>query len=383
VPLLDRYIIRQYFVNILVLFTLLFAVIIVTDFSLNFDEYVKVANRLHKINGTESTFFSTAATATYLVWDLWWPRLFLLYNFLLALVLIGAMGFTCAQLNRHREFVAILAGGLSLHRVARPIVIAAVALTCFAAVNREVIIPRLAPLLTREKGEAGTRSLGSMALRLTPDSRGRLFYANAVSLDSDTISGLYVWERDSDGLMTRRITAAQATWDPRGGWALTDATAESRQPSNSGEAAPTRAITPETFLDTDLDPTALKLRRFESYSNYLSTAELSMLVNNHRSQPRPNTSLIDRLERIRYGRVAGYACTVLLLLTCLPFYIRREPGNLLVQTLLSAPVAIVGFVMTMVGTSAAIPGLPPQLSVFLPVMVLMPLAIAAVTSIRT
>jgi lipopolysaccharide export system permease protein len=382
VPLLDRYIIRQYLTNIVVLFTLLFAVIIVTDFSLNFDEYTKVAGRLHEANNTRSTFLSTAATATYLVWDLWWPRLFLLYNFLLPMVLIGAMGFTCAQLSRHREFVAMLAGGLSLHRFARPLILTALALTCLSAANRELIVPRLAPLLTREKGEAGTRSLGTMALRLTPDSRGRLFYANAVSLDSDTIDGLYVWERDQGGLMTRRITAARATWDPRGGWALTNATDESRRPANPG-ASPARELTPITFIETDLDPTALKLRRFEKYSNYLSTRELSQLIANDRRQPRPNFTQIDRLERIRFGRIAGYACTVLLLLVCLPFYVRREPGNLLVQTVLSAPVAIIGFVATMIGTSAAIPGLPPQLSVFIPVMVLIPLAIAAVTSIRT
>jgi lipopolysaccharide export LptBFGC system permease protein LptF len=216
VPLLDRYIIRQYLTNVAVLFALLFAVIIVTDFSLNFDEYTRVAGQLHQANNTTSTFLSTAATALYLVWDLWWPRLFLLYNFLLPMALIGAMGFTCAQLSRHREFVAMLAGGLSLHRFARPLILTALALTCLSAANRELIIPRLAPLLTREKGEAGTRSLGTMSLRLTPDSQGRLFYAESVSLDSDSIEGLYVWERDQTGLMTRRITAARAAWDPRG-----------------------------------------------------------------------------------------------------------------------------------------------------------------------
>jgi lipopolysaccharide export system permease protein len=380
--LLDRYIARQYVINIVVLFVLLFAVIIGVDFSLNFDEYVKVADRLNSVAGNQPSAVRNGATALYLVFDLWWPRLFLLYNALLGIILIGAMGFTCAQLNRHREFVAILAGGLSLHRVARPIILVAVGLTVLSAVNREVIIPRLAPLLTREKGEAGTRTLGKTPQPLTSDAQGRLFYAMNVELDTDTIVGLWAWERDSQGLMTRRITADSARWDGAQ-WVLTNGRAETRTARPSASEKPTRVLEPVAALKTDLDPTALKLRRFEGYANNLSTRDLSLLINNYRQQPQPPLVRIEKYERVRYGRVAQYASTVLLLLTCLPFYIRREPGNLMVQAMMSAPITLVGFVATMVGTSAAIPGLPPQLSVFIPVMVLIPLAIAAVTSIRT
>jgi len=380
--LLDRYITKQYLINVGVLFVLLFAVIIGIDFSLNFDEYVKVADRLNSVAGNKPSAVHNGATALYLVFDLWWPRLFLLYNALLGIILIGAMGFTCAQLNRHREFVAIMAGGLSLHRVARPIVMTAVVLTAFSALNREVIIPRLAPLLTREKGEAGLRSLGETRQPLTSDAQGRLFYAQKVALDTGRIDGLWAWERDSQGLMTRRITADSAQWDGTQ-WVLTNGRAETRQPQMSASTIPTRTLEAVAALKTDLDPTALKLRRFEGYANNLSTRDLSLLIDNYKGQPQPPLQRIEKYERVRFGRVAQYASTVLLLLTCLPFYIRREPGNLVVQTLMSAPVTLVGFVATMVGTSAAIPGLPPQLSVFIPVMVLIPLAIAAVTSIRT
>ncbi|HYE63318.1 MAG TPA: LptF/LptG family permease [Phycisphaerales bacterium] len=380
--LLDRYIVRQYLLNILVLFAVLFAVIIGIDFSLNFDEYVKVADRYHAAAGSKPSAVANFATALYLVFDLWWPRLFLLYNALLGVILIGAMGFTCAQLNRHREFVAILAGGLSLHRVARPIVLAALGLVVLSAVNREFVIPRLAPLLTRDKGDAGSRTLGTTPQPLTSDAQGRLFYARNVVLDTGDIEGLWVWERDGQGLMTRRITAERAVWDG-GKWVLQGGEVESRQGQQSQAVRPRREIVPVASLETDLDPTALKLRRFEGYANNLSTRDLSLLIENYKGQPKPPAQRIERYERVRWGRVAQYASTVLLLLVCLPFYIRREPGNVLVQTLMSAPVTLVGFVATMVGTSAAIPGLPPQLSVFIPVMVLIPLAVAAVSSIRT
>src|SRR5262245_616429 len=245
--LLDRYIIRQYLTNIVALFVLLIAIILVIDFSLNFDEYIKVADRMHEIAHTSRSGLANGATAAYLLVDLWWPRLFLLYNFLLALVLVGAMGFTCAQMNRHREFVAIMAGGISLHRVGRPIVVVAVALTVLAAVNREAVIPRVAPRRTRDKGEAGSRAMGVTRQPLCADSHGRLFYAHSVDLDSGTIEGLWVWERDEAGLMTRRITAEAAAYQ-NGKWILNNGVAESR----AGDQATSRVRERVDWIETDL-----------------------------------------------------------------------------------------------------------------------------------
>ncbi len=378
--LLDRYIIRQYLQNILALFVLLFAIIIVIDFSLNFDEYINIADKVHKAAHTSQSGLANGATAIYLVFDLWWPRLFLLYNFLLGLILVGAMGFTCAQMNRHREFVAILSGGISLHRVARPIIMVAIVMTALAAVNREVFIPRLAPLLTREKGEAGSKTLQSTSQRLCADANGRLFYARSVDLEEGVIEGLWVWERDADGLMTRRITAERATYSG-GHWVLEHGMAESRQAGS--ETTTSQVQTPIAVLETDLDPTALRLRRFEGYSNNLSLRQLTELVTNYKSQPQPPEARIERLDRIRFGRLAGLISGVLILFLSLPFFIKREPGNLLLQSIMCAPVTLISFVAAVVGTTAAIPGLPASLGVFVPVMILIPLAIAAVTSIRT
>ena len=375
--LIDRHIARHYLANIATLFLFLFAVVVVVDFSLNFDEYAESAA---KLAGAEASWARQAWLSVWLVADLWWPRLFQLYNYLLGIVLVGAMGFTCAQMVKGREFVALLAGGQSLHRIARPIVLVALALTTLQALNRELLIPRLAPLLTREKNEAGSRSLGVTRQPLCADSMGRLFYARSVDLDAGTIDGLWVWERDADGLMERRITAPKARWDGKA-WVLERGQAEVRQPGDSGRTA-TRAE-PVLTLETDLDPTALRLRRFEGYSNNLSTAQIGELIGRVSNAATPPRARIDRLERIRFGRVAGLLGTMLTLLLCLPFFMRREPANMLRQSLAAAPVTLLAFVATLLGTTAAVPGLPPQLSVFIPVMILIPLAIAAVTSVKT
>lgn len=376
---LDLYIARQFLANIALLLVFLFCVIIVIDFSLNFDEFVEIATRIARERGWEASRVREGLLAFALVLDLWWPRLFQLFHYLAGVVLVGAMGFTAAQMMRHREFVAILAGGISLHRVARPLVLVACVMAAVQAVNAEIVLPRLAPLLTRDKKEAGTRGLGQTRQPLAADGAGRLFYAQRVDLDHGIAEGLWVWERDGRGLMTRRITAPRAVWRDSH-WALEGGVVEVQGDVGAGGRRVTRTI---ERLDTDLDPTAMRVRRFEGYSHNLSSAHLGELIERLKAQPRPPTQRIERLERIRAGRYALIVGNVLTLLVCIPFFLRREPAPLLRQSLRCTPVALGAIIGTGVGVTAAIPGLPPSVGVFVPVLVLVPLAVAAMSSVRT
>ena len=98
--------------------------------------------------------------------DLWWPRLLQLFVFLLGMVLMGAMGFTLSQVVRHRELVAMLASGISLRRAARPILLVAALMTLVQVLDQELVLPRIAPLLTRDHGDAGKHELQGFAVRV-------------------------------------------------------------------------------------------------------------------------------------------------------------------------------------------------------------------------
>ncbi|MCA9298960.1 MAG: hypothetical protein KDA28_07830, partial [Phycisphaerales bacterium] len=121
--LLDRYIARQFLTNVVVLFVILFCFIITIDVSLNIDRFSRIATELMASQG-QSGFLKRASLTSMLILDLWWPRLLQLFNYMLGLVMVAAMGFTCSQMVRHRELVAILASGQSLMRVARPVLLA-------------------------------------------------------------------------------------------------------------------------------------------------------------------------------------------------------------------------------------------------------------------
>lgn len=370
--LLDRYIARQYLTNVVLLMLILFCFVVAIDVSLNIDRFVKIAGELAQTEGNEDSTLRRGIISIFLIADLWGPRLLQLFNYMIGLVLVGAMGFTCTQMVRHREVVAMLAGGQGLHRIARPILIVAVGLSVLQAVNQEVLLPRVAPLLTRDHGDAGRRSLGASAVPLTADGLGRLFYARSFDADAGTVEGLYIWERDEAGLQSRRIYAPSAQWN-NGGWDLDNAVAESTLGHDPRPESIQR-------IATDLDPNALKMRRFAGYAQNLSWPQIGQML----ARPELLDEISrDGLLRIQYGRISIILTNLLALAITLPFFMQRTPMGMLNQSLKCAPVAIAALIGGLVGASAPIPGVPAQLGVFVPVMILAPVAVAMATSVRS
>lgn len=369
--LLDRYIARQYLINVIALLLIFASFVVTIDVSLNFDRFVSAADRYLKEESANPGFVRRAVVTALLVADLWWPRLLQLFNYTLGLVMVGAMGFTFTQLVRGRELVGVLAGGIALHRAAVPIFVASLALTGVQIANQELVIPRIAAMLVRDHGDAGKRALGETSVPMYKDSQGRLWFAHAFKADEGELTGLMVWERDAQGLATRRISADSARWNGKA-WDLENGSAVRLDEPEAPSAV--------KRIETNLDPTAIKMRRYAGFAQSLSWMQVSQMLK------RPE--LLDErgvteLERIRWGRLSILTANLLALAVAMPFFLKREPCNMIVQSLKCAPIAITALMGGVLGASAAIPGLPPQVGVFVPVMVLLPVAIGMATSVRT
>ncbi len=378
--ILDRYIARQYLINVVVLLTILFSFVVVIDVSLNFERFTRVATELAQ-QGTpegaepeEPGFIRRTMLTVLVIVNLWWPRLLQLFNFLLGMVLVAAMGFTCSQLNRNREFLAMLAAGLGLARVIRPIMVVAALLSGVQLLNQELVIPRVAPLLTRDHGDAGKVELGTSAVKLIEDGEHRVFHAISFDADTEMMTGLTVFERDADGRPTRVISAERAAWR-EGGWDLTNGVAEPRGRRTGGRPE----AEPVTRIETSLGPTELKMDRFQSFRQAMSFSQLGQMLD----QPGRDSKSADQLQRLRWGRFAIVLANLLTLLIAIPFYATREPTNMVVQSLKCAPIAIVSIMGGVLGASAGIPGVPAGLGVFIPVMILTVIALARSTNIPT
>ncbi len=377
--ILDRYIARQFLINVATLFVILFSFVIVIDVSLNIERFFDRAVELHTGDDGEAPGFVRKVVVTALVVaDLWWPRLLQLFNFMLGLVMVAAMGFTCTQLSRHREFLAMLAAGLSLHRVGRPILAVAIGLTMIQAVNQEVMLPRIAPLLSRDHGDAGKRGLGETPVPLTPDGAGWIYRADAFDADEGVLRGVYILERDPETKQAvRQITATRATWND-GGWDLTNGREQyiTRRDGSARDEQP-RAV---HRVETALDPATLKLNQYREYRNALSFAQAGqMLKKGSTLDPQTRRDL----SRVRWGRVSMMLSALLTLIIAMPFFVTRTPGNMLVQSLKCAPISIGALVLGVLGSSAALPGIPPWLGAFLPVMALSTIAVAMISLVKT
>jgi lipopolysaccharide export system permease protein len=377
--LLDRYIARQYLLNIGALLLILACFVVAIDVSLNLARYYKTAVDVSQTSGEADTGLRRVLITLVLVADLWWPRLLSLFAFLNGLVLIGAMGFTVTQLVRHRELVAVLTSGQSLFRVARPLILVALLMTGVQVLDQEMVIPRIAPLLTREPGDAGKRQLGATRVPPTVDAKGRVWYAGSFDADAGAMTDVSIWERDERALPIRRIHADKAQWQD-GAWDLDGVSVESRRRGEtSAGPAPLR-------VETDLSPTALKIRRFAGYGQNLSFSQARQMlaaIDTMGTDQEQARKMREQLERASLGRISTMGANFLTLIISMSFFLTREPGNMLRQSLKCAPIGMVSLIGGVLGTSATAPGVPTGLSVFIPVMVLLPVAIAMVSRVKS
>jgi lipopolysaccharide export system permease protein len=379
--LLDRHIARQFITNTLLLLFILFAFVIAVDVSVKFDEYTRAArNALTSPQGPPS-WGRTMVFALGLVLDFWWPQLIQLTVHLLGLVMIAGAGFTLAQMVKHRELVAMLAGGISLRRAAAPILSAAALFSLGQLAVQEYVLPRIAPLLTRTAQQAGSRTLGVERLKLTADAQGRVFHAAAFDADKGILTGLSVIERDTSGVGVREISADRAVWNGTS-WSLDKGFV---RPFADASALPQRL----DRLETNLDPMALRLRRFAEYRHTLSFAQAGeMLHAASRTSDRASALVLsraqaDEIRRIQLGRFGTVLCNLLGLLIALPVFLRREPVPMMLPSIKAAPIAMIVLLGGFLGTSLPVPALPAALSVLLPALAMLPLAIASVTSLKT
>jgi lipopolysaccharide export system permease protein len=372
--MLDRYIAKQYLFNIVALTVILFSFVVVIDASLNIDEFLQRAETLAQQRSEEvpSSVRRWIVTLLLIV-DFWWPKLLQLFSFLIGMILVGAMGFTFSQMSRNREFIAMMAAGIGLHRVMKPIILVAGLFMVLQVVNTELLIPRIAPLLVRDHDEIGSRLLGSSVVPLTLDGSGRLFRAANFNADTNTLEGVYILERDENGKATRAITAQSATYND-GGWDL-----ELGEARDRGSATPQPPVSIER-IETSLDPNTLRMNRYESYAHSLSFLQVSQMLD------RPtltDPAKRNRYARIKWGRFAIILSGLLALIISMPFFITREPRNMVMQSIKCAPIAIVALIGGVLGASATIPGLPAAIGVFIPVMILSVVAVAQTSAIKT
>lgn len=375
---LDRYILRNFLVNLIILFAVMVLLIVMLDLITNFDEFVQAAQRVH--GGSLTRAWAIIRIAV----DFYGPMVFLLYVYMIGLLPVGAAGFTLASLIRNRELVAIMAGGISLRRVAMPILVMGFIANVGMVADQEFALPAMAAKLGRARSDIKLGELRHYSIQLMRDGSGALFTCAAFDFEHKSMKNVTILVRQKlddgrYGRASQRITATQAVWDDnRHGWQLIDGYAIEREladrPRTSLTAHPHHEI---DFYATDLSPLSIILNVKSSFRNLLSMSQLTQLI--HSS----GAVNIAELRLIRQSRVSLLVINMLILMMGVSYFLLRAPANLLKQSIKCAIVCVgawaSGFIMLQISPGS----LPPALIAWLPVVIYTPMAVYLLDVVET
>ena len=183
-------------------------------------------------------------------------------------VLAGGL-FAFSGLARESAIVAMRASGISGYRIVGMAVPAAVAVMLLDVLCAQVLAPRADPALAD-----WWKNTTPVAERKTPAPRtfragGDLVTAAQASADGRELSQITIYRRDAKGLLTEKLEAPSAQYQPGGGWMLrqpktTRFTGEIAQTSTADSARWPNRLNPQDvqgLFGGDALPTAASARR--------------------------------------------------------------------------------------------------------------------------
>ena len=135
--LIDRYIIRSFLINYLLAFTVVVGLYILLDLIVNFDQFTHAQAAAHAGNWSSFAGLVGEISSFYMY------RTLLIFQQVCGIIPLLAAGFTMFRMTRNRELTALLASGVSLYRVAVPIIICAIGFNMLVVLDQEVLTPAL------------------------------------------------------------------------------------------------------------------------------------------------------------------------------------------------------------------------------------------------
>jgi lipopolysaccharide export system permease protein len=368
--ILDRYMLRSLTVNYLIALAVMMSLYVVLDLFFNMDEF------------TERGQSASAVLADVLSY--YGANLFRYFTQLSGVITLVACAATLAKMRRSNELTAVLASGVSLYRVAAPVLAFGLLTTCLWVFDAEIAVPSLASKLARKHDDArGEKTYGVWFLH---DREGALLSAQQFLPGTGTMRRVMILKRDPEGTVASVIEAEEAMWEkleghPLGGrWVLTRAWEYFRALEVGDSFGPQKsAATREArYYESDLDPAKIEMRQSAQWISFLSSAQLARL--SRRDLP---ASQAVAVHQARHRRFAAPIINLVLLLLGIPFLLDREPRTILSDIAKCLAVCGTCFVVAFVGQSVLRTESYSALPAWLPILVFTPLAVALIDRIRT
>lgn len=311
---IDRYLLRLLVAHYVIALAIMISLYVTLDMFVNMDEFTEQGYPVFTILSNIIGYY--------------WPNVFLYFSQLSGVISLFACMAVIARMRRQNELTAILASGVSLYRVARPIVAFGIATSVLLVIDTELIIPSVAHLLARDHDDADGKH--AYEILFLDDKDGALLSAGAFDPRSRDLRQILILKCDEEGKIVETIEADRAEWEPpdqtraEGRWRLERGKKTVRAEEASVGIGPRGVLsqTPLRYYYSDLAPAQVQMRQKEGWINYLSLAQL-------RAQERAGAADLDSLRQAKQSRVASPVLGVVLLLLGLPFFLDRSPANVL------------------------------------------------------
>ncbi len=365
---IDRYILRSLLINYVIALATMLSLYVVLDMFVNMDEFTEEGYPVPTVIGNIASYY--------------WPNLFLYFAQLSSVITLFAAMAAIARMRKLNELTAVLASGVSLYRVATPVLLFGIVTTGLLVVDTEWLIPAVAHKLARDHDDAdGKRAYEVLFL---PDRGGALLSAGQFHPTRGDMRRVLALFRDQAGVVVATLEADHATWEPpdalrpHGRWRLERGRLTTR--THTGDASPlgpreNKVVSYPLYYDSDLSPEAIQLRQSEGWISFLSLDELSML------EKRSDANLAAVIQT-KHARRTAPIVSIILLLLGLPFFLDRSPGNVLSDAGKCMAVCGLCYVVTIVAQSIR-PDSASALPAWLPILVFGTLAVVLIDRVRT
>ena len=387
--ILDR---ERYWSFIKAYFICFFALVglyVVIDAFSNLDEFEEVSDSTLHLFGNMGRY--------YLV------KMSLIYDQISGVITMMAAIFTVTWMQKNNELLAMLAAGISTHRVIRPVLVSALAISSLSVVNQELIMPRLAEELQKPPDDDGLlpvkvwprQDANDVSITGESANRGRRSFNKFSATIPVRVAGELI---EISAREVQYFSEDQSEYPLRGGWIiwgakfLTDPSSKDLDSLTKGVLSqvedpsiyppPTDKLAakpgvPVYFLKTDLSFTSMT--RSQKWYHFAPTIELIRAL----SDP-SNASDRDDIEIFLHSRIIRPLLAFNLMLLSLPLVLGGAGRNMFVNLGMSLGTSgifySVNFMSQYLGGHEV---MSPELSAWAPLILFGTIAIARWDSIRT
>ncbi len=325
---------------------------------------------------TENPDLSFAGVLLKMV-DYYGHNLPLYYSQLGGVLLSVAAAFTIAIMLQNNELTALVAAGVPLQRLAVPVLLSSVVLVAAWMANSELLIPSLAHKIARHPDDVSeTRTVEVHCVR---DDKNAILTAGELRAGQGWMKSVYIVEPDANGDPELLISADAARYDAaRQTWIL-DRGARlmiGQVFSDDGLGATIKREMLHEY-PFGLSPEQILLRQSSQWSDLMSIRQMNTLL---QSRNLPNVAAIAKSRDTRFTQ--PLLAWIMMLLT-IPFFLTREPGNVLAAGGKALLLAGGCFAFTFVAHSLSSDPSSTRVATALPVLLFGPTAVVLLANVKT